>query len=78
MRTRLCENCTEVYRGRVSCPECDHIPRTDRADYDPPDPCRPWRAELSFDDAHVSMTVSNADQRRFIHELIRLKGGGRR
>lgn len=77
-RVRLCGRCKEVYSGTVSCPYCDHIPRTDRASYCPPAPCEPWQADLSFDEASLSMTVEHEGQRRLIHEIIRIFGGGPR
>ena len=74
----LCRSCSTVYSGRVSCPGCGHIPRTERLDYDPPEPCDPWRARLDFDGASLDITVRHAGERRLVHEMVRRFGGGER
>ena len=76
MRTRLCENCTKVYSGQCSCPACGHIPRTERKDYAPPEPCDPWRVRLDFPEASLDMTVTHEGQRKLVHRIIRLFGSG--
>lgn len=40
--------------------------------------CSPWRAELSFENAELRMTVRTETQRRFVHQFIRIYGGGPR
>lgn len=72
----ICNRCLTVYGSTVSCPECRHVPRTERMGYEPPAPCEPWRVKLEFAGAQLEMTISHEGERKFVHRVIRHFGGG--